>query len=121
VLLANLRSHPAFPSEPADRVEKVEVSSLEFYPVGGGFARFELRGDDETIYQFLERQFGGQSPIHAAGWTIKGATLRIMQTRQDLDSDLAQSQHHNHSQQDRSRAPIRYEPAGSLETDRATP
>jgi len=83
VLLANLRSHPAFPTEPADRVSKVEVSSLEFYSVGGGFARFEHRGDDETIYQFLERQFGGQSPIHAAGWTITGATLRIMQTPAD--------------------------------------
>jgi len=83
VLLANLRSHPTFPTEPADRVSKVEVSSLEFYSVGGGFARFEHRGDDETIYQFLERQFGGQSPIHAAGWTITGATLRIMQTPAD--------------------------------------
>jgi len=83
VLLANIRSHPSFPTEPADRIAKVEVSSLEFYSVGGGFARFEHRGDDETIYQFLERQFGGQSPIHAKGWTITGATLRIMQTPED--------------------------------------
>ncbi|GAA6176579.1 hypothetical protein [Sulfitobacter pacificus] len=83
VLLANLRSHPSFPTEPADHIANVEVSSLEFYSVGGGFARFEHRGDDETIYQFLERQFGGQSPIHAAGWTLIGATLRIMQTPDD--------------------------------------
>ncbi|MFK7837090.1 MAG: hypothetical protein AB8B60_12800 [Sulfitobacter sp.] len=83
VLLANLRAHPSFPTEPADRVERVEVSSLEFYSVGGGFARFEHRGDDETIYQFLERQFGGQSPIHAAGWTIIGATLRIMRAPEE--------------------------------------
>lgn len=83
VLLDNLRSNPSFPIEPADSVAKVEVSSLEFYSVGGGFARFEHRGDDETIYQFLDRQFGGQSPIHAAGWTIIGATLRILQAPQD--------------------------------------
>ncbi len=83
MLLINLRSNPSFPTEPADSVAKVEVSSLEFYSVGGGFARFEHRGDDETIYQFLERQFGGQSPIHAAGWTIIGATLRILQAPED--------------------------------------
>lgn len=79
VLLTNLRSHPAFATEPADGVADVKVSSLEFYSVGGGFARFEHRGDDETIYQFLERQFGDQSPIQAAGWIIIGATIRIMQ------------------------------------------
>lgn len=83
VLLDTLRSNPSFPTEPADGVAKVEVSSLEFYSIGGGFARFEHRGDDETIYQFLERQFGGRSPIHAAGWTIIGATLRILQTPQE--------------------------------------
>lgn len=77
VLLGNLTSPPSFPTEPADGVACVEVSSLEFYSTGGGFARFERRGDDESIYQFLERQFGGRSPIHAAGWTIIGATLRI--------------------------------------------
>lgn len=80
VLLDNLRSNPTFPTEPADLVENVEVSALEFYSVGGGFARFEHRGGDETIYQFLERQFGGRSPIRAAGWTIIGATLRILKT-----------------------------------------
>ncbi|PYC47772.1 hypothetical protein DI396_06605 [Litorivita pollutaquae] len=77
VLLGNIASNPSFPTEPADGVASVEVSSLEFYSTGGGFARFERRGDDETIYQFLERQFGERSPIHAAGWTIIGTTLRI--------------------------------------------
>lgn len=83
VLLNTLRSTPSFITEPADGIEHVEVSSLEFYSVGGGFARFERRGDDETIYQFLERQFGGRSPINAAGWTIIGATLRIALAGQD--------------------------------------
>lgn len=83
VLLNNLRSNPSFPTKPADGVAKVEVSSLEFYSVGGGFARFEHRGDDETLYQFLECQFGGQSLLHAEGWTIIGATLRILQAPQD--------------------------------------
>ena len=83
VLLNALLSNPSFPTEPADSIAKVQVSSLEFYSVGGGFGRFEHRGDDETIYQMLERQFGGRSPIHAAGWTLFGATLRIMQAPQD--------------------------------------
>jgi len=83
VLLANLLPSPIFPTEPADGIAKVEVSSLDFYSTGGGFARYERRGDDETIYQFLERQFGARSPIQAAGWTIIGATIRIVQTAQD--------------------------------------
>lgn len=83
VLLDALRSNPSFSTEPADGIAQVQVSSLEFYSVGGGFARFEHRGDDETIYQFLERQFGGRSPIHAAGWTLFAATLRIMLAPQD--------------------------------------
>ena len=83
VLLNNLLSNHSFPTEPADGIAKVEVSSLDFYSTGGGFARYERRGDDETIYQFLERQFGARSPIQAAGWTIIGATIRIVQTAQD--------------------------------------
>ncbi|MEP3638905.1 MAG: hypothetical protein ABJN14_16765 [Paracoccaceae bacterium] len=83
VLLTNLLSNPSFPTEPADGIAKIEVSSLDFYSAGGGFARFERRGDDETIYQFLERQFGARSPIQAAGWTIIGATLRIVLAAQD--------------------------------------
>lgn len=83
VLLANLLSNPGFPIEPADGIAKVEVSSLDFYSTGGGFARYERRGDDETIYQFLERQFGVRSPIHAPGWAIIGATIRIVQAAQE--------------------------------------
>lgn len=83
VLLSNLGSNPSFPTEPVDGVSSVEVSSLEYCFVGGGFARFERRGHDETIYQFLERQFGGSSPIHATGWTVIGATLRIALAPQD--------------------------------------
>lgn len=83
VLLNALRSNPSFDTEPADAITSVQVTSLEFYSVGGGFARFEHRGDDETIYQFLGRQFGAQSPTKAAGWTLIGATLRIMQAPQD--------------------------------------
>jgi hypothetical protein len=83
VLLTSLISKPTFPTEPDDGVVSVEVSYLEFYSTSGGFSRFERRGDDETIYQFLERQFSGRSPLHAAGWTIIGATLRISLTPQD--------------------------------------
>lgn len=78
VLLDTLRRPPAFEIEPADGIEDVEVSSLEFFSTGGGTARFERRGDDETIYDFLGRRFGPHSPLKAHGWTIYAATLRIM-------------------------------------------
>lgn len=83
VLLDTLRSERAFPHEPADVIEGVEVSSLDFFSTGGGFARFEKRGDDETIYQFLDRRFGQTSPIRSSGWQIVSATLRIVVAAQD--------------------------------------
>lgn len=78
VLLHSLRHEVKFETEPSDSVEKVEVSSLEFFSAGGGIARFERRGEDETIYQFLERRFGHQSPLQESGWQIYSTTLRIV-------------------------------------------
>jgi hypothetical protein len=83
VFLDRLRSKPDFLIEPADGIERVEVSSLDFFAIGGGFARFERKGDDESIYHFLGRQFGDTSPLQAAGWMITGATLRIVMAAQD--------------------------------------
>ncbi|WP_353531635.1 hypothetical protein [Cognatishimia sp. WU-CL00825] len=78
VLLHNLRSAPDFAVEPADGIESIEVSSLNFYFPGGGFSRFECRGQGETIYQFLDKQFADHSPLKAKGWTIIGAAIRIV-------------------------------------------
>lgn len=78
VMLERLRSRPDFLIEPADGIERVEISSLDFFATGGGFARFERKGDDESIYHFLGRQFGDKSPLKAAGWMITGATLRVV-------------------------------------------
>ena len=78
VLLDRLRSVPTFEIEPADGIERVEISSLDFYSTGGGFSRFERRGDNESIYQFLERRFGKTSPLQASGWAVTGATIRII-------------------------------------------
>lgn len=78
VLLDTLRKQSKFEIEPADGIERVEVSSLDFFSIGGGFTRIEKRGEDETIYQFLERRFGGFSPLRAGGWQTTGATLRIV-------------------------------------------
>lgn len=83
VLLNTLRSQSDFSVEPAEGVERVEVSSLDFFSTGGGFARFEKRGDGETIYQFLDRRLGQVSPIKAGGWQIVSATLRIVMAPQD--------------------------------------
>lgn len=83
VMLERLRSRPDFLIEPADGVERVEISSLDFFAKGGGFARFERKGDDESIYHFLGRQFGDKSPLKAAGWMITGATLRVVMAVQD--------------------------------------
>lgn len=73
-----LRQSPDFKTEPADGIESVEVSSLSFRSADGGFVRVEKRGDDETLYQFLERRFGAMSPLGTGGWQILSATLRII-------------------------------------------
>ena len=83
VLLTTLRNTPAFEIEPADGIERVEVSSLDFFSSGGGFTRVERRGEGETIYQFLDRRFGGFSPLRASGWQITGATIRVSLSRQE--------------------------------------
>ena len=77
VTLDRLRKSAPFETEPADGIERVEVSSLDFYSSGGGFCRAERRGEDETIHQFLERRFGDFSPLKAGGWQIVAATMRI--------------------------------------------
>lgn len=78
VLLDTLRANPEFQKEPADGIERVEVSSLDFFSTGGGFTRIEKRGEDESIYEFLERRFGASSPLAAGGWQLTGATIRIV-------------------------------------------
>lgn len=78
VLLDHLITAPEFEIEPADGIDRVELSSLDFFSTGGGFARFERRGEDETIHQFLDRHFQQNSPLSAGGWMIIGATLRIV-------------------------------------------
>ena len=78
VQLTILRQAPEFQIEPADGIDGVEVSSLSFRSSDGGFVRIEKRGKDETLYQFLDRQFGAGSPLRAGGWSILAATLRIM-------------------------------------------
>ncbi|MGH1575734.1 hypothetical protein [Planktotalea sp.] len=83
VLLDKLRSAPKFDIEPADGIERIEVSALDFFATGGGFSRFERRGDGETLYQFLERRFGTASPLKASGWQIVSATIRIVIAARD--------------------------------------
>ena len=83
VRLESLKSAPDLLIEPADGIERVEVSALDFYSMGGGFARFELRGDGEKIYQFLDRRFGEASPHRQDGWKITSAILRISMAPQE--------------------------------------
>lgn len=83
VTLDRLRSKPDFLIEPADGIERVEVSKLDFFAIGGGFASFERKGEDESIYHFLGRSFGDKSPLNAPGWMITGATLRIIMAPRD--------------------------------------
>ncbi|MEL6933840.1 MAG: hypothetical protein AAFO17_12240 [Pseudomonadota bacterium] len=78
VLLHRLKREPDFEVRPSDGIERIEVSSLDFGYAGQGIARFERRGQGETIYQFLERRFGSLSPLTSGGWTIIAATLRIV-------------------------------------------
>ena len=83
VSLETLRSDPELRTEPADGITRVEVSALELWAGGGGSARYERRGEDETIYQFLARHFGDATPLNERGWVITGATLRLFRAAQD--------------------------------------
>ena len=73
-----LKEEPRFEIDPADGIERVEVSSLDFRPSGGGCTRFEKRGKEETLYQFLDRRFKNLSPLKTGGWEIIGTTIRII-------------------------------------------
>lgn len=83
VHLDTLRMAPEFEIEPAEGIEEVEVSSLSLRSLDGGFVRVEKRGEDETLYHFLDRRFGEASPLRAGGWQILAATLRIMLEARD--------------------------------------
>ncbi len=83
VRLHILKSKPDFEILPSDGIARVEVSSLDFGDGSGGIAKFEKRGEGETIYGFLDRRFGTASPLRAGGWTILSATLRIILTAQE--------------------------------------
>mgnify|MGYP001825799093 FL=1 len=82
-MLDVLKQAPDFDIEPADGIERIEVSSLEFHATGGGYVRIEKRGEDESVYQFIERRFGHNSPLRAGGWQILAATVRIILTSTD--------------------------------------
>ena len=83
VQLDVLRGAPSLETVPADGIQRVEVSSLSFLSSDGGFARIEKRGEDETLYAFLDRRFGPASPLRASGWSIRSVTLRIYLTAKD--------------------------------------
>lgn len=77
VRLETLREAPNFLTVPADGIERVEVSSLSFQSSDGAFLMVEKRGEDETLYHFLDRHFGTASPLISSGWQIIAVTLRI--------------------------------------------
>lgn len=83
VRLETLRNAPELTTVPADRIERVEVSSLSFRSTDGAFLMVEKRGEDETLYQFLQRRFGAASPLRAGGWQIVAATLRVFKAPRD--------------------------------------
>ncbi len=83
VRLESLRSDPELVTVPADQIDYVEVSSLSFRSSEGAFLMIEKRGDDETLYQFLDRRFGTASPLRSCGWQVVAATLRITKIPHD--------------------------------------
>lgn len=78
-----LQQDPELVTVPADGIERVEVSSLSFRSSDGAFLLTEKRGEDERLYQFLDRRFGSASPLRARGWSIVAATLRIFLAPRD--------------------------------------
>lgn len=119
VLLDTLRTNPEFQKEPADGIERVEVSSLDFFSTGGGFARIEKRGEEEPIYEFLQRKFGGLSPLTAGGWQLTGSTVRIVLAAKEgphPDRHAAHAKHHDPAKQNRKGSPVRLRAVGTMES-----
>lgn len=85
VILDRLRKDPVFQIEPADGIERVEVSKLDFRATGGGISRHEWPGQDETIYQFLKRSYGSQSPTESPHWQLLAATVRIVKNATETE------------------------------------
>lgn len=125
VTLDALRSAPKFDIEPSDGIERIEVSSLDFHATGGGFTRVEKRGEDETIYHFLERRFGSHSPP-AGRWMANPSSNpsdcsgpERWTTPPDADRDPANAKYDELAEQDRKGPPVRIFPARAVGASRS--
>lgn len=76
-----LQQRPEFVTIASDRIASYEISKLRF-SIDGGFMQIEKRGGDPDIYDLLEIRFGEKSPLRAPGWTIVGATIKIVRDPQ---------------------------------------
>jgi hypothetical protein len=125
VLPDTLCRTPTFEIDPADGIERVEVSSLEFFSTGGGTARFERRGEDETIYEFLSRRYGPHFPLAGAwlgdlrGHIADHARAPRWPACQDADCYVARAEHDHLAQHDRGGSALCACPLGTLGSDRA--
>ncbi len=68
---------PKFPLDPADGIESVHVSALDFYHARGGFSRHEKPKSSFSIFDFLKSAYGERSPLVDKSWLLVAATLKL--------------------------------------------
>ena len=74
---------PAFQLDPADGIEMVFVSALDFYHDRGGFSRHEKPKSSITIFDFLKSAYRERSPLDDTSWMLVAATLKLKLTPQE--------------------------------------
>ena len=77
VLLEVVYEDPKFEIEPADQIEIVFVSALGFYHSLGGFVRHEKPKTSMSMYEYLEKACGSNSPLDDVRWKMVSATVKI--------------------------------------------
>lgn len=77
VSLDVLYDAPDFRLDPADGIESVTVSALDFYHDLGGFSRHEKPKSTLSIFGFLSEAYGDSSPLIDTSWRLVAATLKI--------------------------------------------
>ena len=83
VILGRLLDETILPTEPQDRVDKVEVMSLQFRSLSGLLTTFNKPKDDRSIYAMINTEYGDNSPLTCDKHEVIAAIVRIIRSPTD--------------------------------------